>query len=147
MKTLNTVLKVGLGALGLAGLFIPTLGHAAEESPGDVTGLITRGEASYQSYCASCHGPDGEGEGILTEYLTVKPSDLTAIAPGLDGEFPFDRIYQVIDGRGVPVHGGREMPVWGPAFMGMDETHDKKAVKEKIVELVYYLKSIQSPAE
>jgi hypothetical protein len=31
--------------------------------------------------------------------------------------FPFDRVYQVIDGREqIKAHGTRDMPVWGQAF-------------------------------
>ena len=33
------------------------------------------------------------------------------------GVFPFDRIYQVIDGReAVQAHGPRDMPVWGDQY-------------------------------
>jgi mono/diheme cytochrome c family protein len=134
----------GTGLLALAFvLILPTVGVAANENEADVSSLIGRGEASFVANCASCHGLDGRGDGSVAEYLTVKPSDLTKLAGGNAGEFPFDDVYQIVDGRPVASHGSREMPVWGPAFKGMDETSSKQTVKEKIVELVYYLKSIQ----
>jgi cytochrome c oxidase cbb3-type subunit III len=33
----------------------------AAKSSGDVQGDVQRGEASYRTYCSSCHGPQGEG--------------------------------------------------------------------------------------
>jgi cytochrome c oxidase cbb3-type subunit III len=31
------------------------------KSPGDFQGNVQRGEASYRTYCSSCHGPQGQG--------------------------------------------------------------------------------------
>jgi mono/diheme cytochrome c family protein len=135
----------GIGVLAAA-LLMPVVGIAAEEADTDVASLIANGKASYLASCASCHGADGTGDGSVAEYLTVKPSDLTQIGKDQNGEFPFDAIYDVVDGRAVAGHGSREMPVWGPAFKGMGESASKQTVKEKIVELVYYLKSIQGSA-
>lgn len=43
--------------------------------------------------------------------------DLTALAKNNNGVFPFDRVYQIIDGRReVLAHGPRDMPVWGRNF-------------------------------
>ncbi|MDP6344219.1 MAG: cytochrome c [Alphaproteobacteria bacterium] len=35
------------------------------------------GEGNYQSYCVTCHGVEGKGDGPLSEDLDVKPRDLS----------------------------------------------------------------------
>jgi hypothetical protein len=104
-------------------------------------------------YCASCHGAEGAGDGKLAEYLTVKPADLTAIVRRNDGDFPAERLVDVIDGR-QPVRGhAGEMPVWGDAFQKADALENEppevreKEVKRKIEALVAYLRSIQVQEE
>lgn len=109
----------------------------------DVAKLVERGEQSYLAYCGSCHGEDATGNGLIAPYLKSAVPDLTQINARWQGEFPFDAMYDIVDGRDVPGHGTRAMPVWGPAFLGMADEPDKKVVKEKVIELVYYLKSIQ----
>ena len=142
MKRLENV-GFRLAVLVAAIALLTSVVGVAAEGDEDVASLIDRGQVSYVAHCASCHGIEGTGEGLVAEYLTVQPSDLTRLDGG-GGEFPFDDIYDIIDGREVPGHGTREMPVWGPTFKGLDETTDKKSIKEKIVELVYYVKSIQA---
>ena len=146
MKNLARYFLACVAALALL-LSLPVTGSAADETAGDASQIVAKGEASYLANCASCHGVDGAGNGAVAEYLTVKPSDLTRIGTDEAGEFPFDAMYKVVDGRAVQGHGSREMPVWGPAFQGRDEGSSKQVIKEKIVELVYYLKSIQASAE
>ena len=145
MQVLKSHTGLGPILVALVVLALAPVAVSAQEAEGDVASLIERGKASYTAHCAACHGTDGAGNGMVAEYLTVKPTDLTALSSA-GAEFPFDGVYDIVDGRAVPGHGTREMPVWGPAFKGMDEGADKKVVKEKIVELVYYLKSIQGKA-
>ena len=67
-----------------------------------------------------------------------------------DGEFPFDRVFQVIDGRDdIAAHGDRQMPVWGDRYMersmseyGPDELN-RLRVRSRILELTNYIQSIQ----
>jgi hypothetical protein len=83
------------------------------------------GAAEYQNNCASCHGTKGEGNGPFTEFLKAVPSSLTTLSKDNGGVFPFERVYQAIDGRGeVKSHGPREMPVWGKDYIaGSVEVH------------------------
>jgi mono/diheme cytochrome c family protein len=75
------------------------------------------GKMQYDSTCAVCHGASGKGDGPLKAQLVSRMPDLTVLARDNNGVFPFDRAYQVIDGRReVLAHGPREMPVWGRAF-------------------------------
>ena len=77
--------------------------------------------------------------------LTVEPSDLTAISKRHGGDFPTDRVTEIIDGRrNLPAHGAREMPVWGITFQTLDlDTNQEPEVERRIQDLVTYLESIQ----
>ncbi|NND92426.1 MAG: cytochrome C [Granulosicoccus sp.] len=105
----------------------------------------------FVNSCSSCHGRDAKGAGFLTRvFKGVNPGDLTQLSRENNGKFPFDRVYEVIDGRAdVAAHGERAMPVWGDRYMnqsmneyGPDETNVFR-VRNRILELVHYLQSIQ----
>ena len=115
---------------------VPARGEASD------TVRVSKGRVSYNLFCKSCHGEWAKGDGSVAEFLKVPPADLTGISARNDGEFPFDKTYQMIDGREVRAHGS-DMPLWGNAFQEVEETDDEAVIKEKVVELVYYLKSIQ----
>ena len=72
------------------------------------------GIIEYEISCMPCHGIDGRGDGPHAKTLKTFPADLTQIAKRNNGEFPYKKIADIIDGRAtVAVHGPREMPVWG----------------------------------
>ena len=72
----------------------------------------TIGSDEYRISCLNCHGEGGKGDGPMMELLTKKPSDLTVLAKNNGGEYPFVKVYQMVDGRvAVPGHGEREMPI------------------------------------
>lgn len=96
------------------------------------------GADSYRTYCASCHGVDGKGNGPAASALKKAPPDLTQIAKRNHGEFPAFRITHIIDGSEVlAVHGSREMPIWGDYF------RDKLLLELREHNLTEYLRSIQ----
>jgi mono/diheme cytochrome c family protein len=75
------------------------------------------GKMQYDSSCAVCHGSTGKGDGPLKLQLVSRVPDLTVLAKNNNGVFPFDRVYQIIDGRQeLKAHGPREMPIWGRGF-------------------------------
>jgi mono/diheme cytochrome c family protein len=48
---------------------------------------VARGEAIYGKVCASCHGPQGHGDGKSAKILAKKPADLALFVPAqTDGE-------------------------------------------------------------
>ncbi|MEM9554322.1 MAG: cytochrome c [Acidobacteriota bacterium] len=99
------------------------------------------GKHTYRSFCSSCHGDSGEGDGDLAQYLTIEPTNLTMLASTNGGEFPAERVRVVIDGREpVPGHGGGDMPAWGYAFR---EIYEDATVEQKIDQLVAYLRTLQ----
>jgi mono/diheme cytochrome c family protein len=101
-----------------------------------------QGPALYKAYCASCHGADAKGNGPMTEFLRVSPSDLTRISVHYEGTFPLTRIERIISGEDqLHGHGTREMPVWGPIFSQIDQDRDLGRVR--IDNLARYLREIQ----
>ena len=116
-----------------------------QEETVDPTDPIASGRATYEEFCASCHGLDARGNGPVAEILTVQPADLTQLRQQHDGNFPVDEIYQVIDGReDVPAHGTREMPIWGNIW-DMEEGRpvSEETIQRRINELIEYLRTIQ----
>ena len=115
--------------------------------------LTAKGRVTFRVYCANCHGAKGKGDGTLAEILKQRPTDLTQLSKNNDGVFPREEIHQVIDGRSnVQSHGAREMPIWGEAFQNVlqptwKEISDEERAQLKIVEVVYYLESIQETDE
>jgi mono/diheme cytochrome c family protein len=103
------------------------------------------GAYSFRTYCASCHGVDGRGEGPLTDSLRFHPPDLTLIATRSGGEFPTEKVVRIVDGRSpVKGHGGPDMPIWGDAFRNAETGYDDAAARAKIRLVVDYLKTIQA---
>ena len=120
--------------------------RAQEAQPQEAGGY---GEAEYRDSCAACHGLDGRGGGALAGELRTSPSDLTLLAEGNGGEFPYWRVFAVIDGRYVVAgHGDRDMPVWGRHFLD-EETPvfgprgGELAATERIHALAGYIASLQ----
>jgi mono/diheme cytochrome c family protein len=75
------------------------------------------GKREYDSNCAACHGLKGKGDGPYKPFLTKSPTDLTVLAKNNAGVFPFDRVYNVIDGRlDIRAHGPADMPIWGTEY-------------------------------
>ncbi len=107
--------------------------------------LSLEGKATYQRYCRNCHGEEAHGDGPVAEYLRVPPSDLTGLSQQNDGQFPFDAVERAIDGRdAIRTHGMQEMPIWGDALRAVDAGPEEEArVRQKIREVVYFLKSLQ----
>ena len=105
------------------------------------------GKPAFELYCATCHGRDAKGDGPASSLLTVKPADLMAISKRNNGTFPFWHVYSIIDGReDVRGHGSREMPIWGTEFRSQAAASmtAQSQVRGRILELVYYLESIQT---
>ena len=101
------------------------------------------GQEMYKSYCAVCHGVAGKGDGPAASALKSPPADLTLLSKNKGGKFPALEIAATLHGEGaLPVHGSREMPVWGPLFRGMSGGHDSE-VQQRISNLTKYIESLQ----
>ena len=102
------------------------------------------GSDLFKTYCASCHGRSGKGDGPLAEHMKKRPPDLTLFAQNNGGVFPAANVAQIIDGR-TPLagHGGPDMPVWGNVFKASSQVDSEAAVKARIDAIVSYIESIQ----
>ena len=115
--------------------------------PGSPVAAVS-GAYTFRTYCASCHGADGKGEGPLADNLRFHPPDLTLIAKRMGGEFPTDKVIQIVDGRNaLKGHGGPDMPIWGDAFRNAETGYDDAAARAKVRLVVDYLKTLQAPAK
>ena len=105
---------------------------------------VENGAQTFRSYCVSCHGAGGKGDGPLAANLRVAPTDLTRLAKRNHGKFDAEKVRRAIDGRGPKeIHGGSDMPVWGDAFKRAGEGYAEQKVKERIDALVEYIESLQ----
>jgi len=101
------------------------------------------GPAVFQAYCAVCHGKNAMGGGPAASALKRKPPDLTLLSRRNGGIFPFEGVQKIISGNGpgIPAHGSREMPIWGPIF---DEiSWDGAPGSVRIYNLTRYIQSLQ----
>jgi len=127
---LNTAILFGVIALLL---------HFAVQAESTVEQDI--GELEYSSFCATCHGSDGKGNGPKTNQLSATPTNLTLLSKENGGSFPETAVYNIIDGRRVGDFHGQEMPIWGEHFKEIEG--NEEVVDERISNLIEYLKSIQ----
>jgi len=133
--------------VGIAYLFTTSAALAQAKPPGKVD----FGAREYTSSCAVCHGLNGKGDGPYKPFQTKSPSDLTTLAKANNGVFPYQRVYEVIDGRlAVGAHGPRDMPIWGTRYLAeaggyyIDVPYDADAfVRTRIIALVDYVYRLQ----
>ncbi len=59
----------------LSALLLASAAHAAEP-PKRTPELVAKGQASFAKFCASCHGPKGQGDGPAARALNPKPRNL-----------------------------------------------------------------------
>lgn len=112
------------------------------------------GKKEYANNCAVCHGTTGKGDGPYAGIIDTKVPDMTMLQKNNNGVFPFDRVYQSIDGRlEVKAHGTRDMPIWGNEYNGKaaeyysDYLRDYSAegfVRGRILALVNHIYSLQA---
>lgn len=109
-------------------------------------GKVDFGKSEYEASCASCHGASGKGDGVMLNFLTKAPADLTTLAKRNGGVFPSQRISETIDGRTSVVigsHGAREMPIWGNIYRSEDTQPQELHARNRIAALLDYLARIQ----
>jgi cytochrome c oxidase cbb3-type subunit 2 len=103
---------------------------AQEAHVGNLTGHASEGKKHYRRFCIGCHGPLGDGNGEIAQWIDPKPRDFTAATfkcrSTPTGTLPTDQdLYNSI-GRGFT---NSNMPHWDPL---PDQTR---------LDLVAYIKS------
>lgn len=137
--------KFALPLLIAAALALPALAQSPEikKVPARYTSPAS-GAEMFQSYCASCHGAKGLGDGPVASQLKTGVPDLTTLAKQNKGVFPKEQVSKVIRGEvGAKAHGLRDMPVWGPFFLTLDNSQ-APVVRIRVSNLANYIESLQA---
>jgi len=113
------------------------------QGQGQGTPAIEDGRELFNTYCASCHGVTGAGNGPAAASMRRKPPDITGLALANGGMFPAERMRRIIDGREVDAHGNRDMPVWGSAFKTVRNGSGEASVQSRIASILQYLAALQ----
>lgn len=117
----------------------PFAARAETNSPGRIL---------YLTYCQSCHGAGGAGDGPAAASLRQPPADLTRLWQRYGTPLDQQQLAEYIDGRLlVSFHGRREMPIWGDEFFADAPAHTPglEATRRRLIEvLVEYLETLQS---
>ena len=78
---------------------------------------IDIGKIEFERNCSICHGLYARGDGPYAAILNTRVPDLTMLSERNSGTFPFQRVYDTIDGTNIiKAHGTREMPIWGQTY-------------------------------
>jgi mono/diheme cytochrome c family protein len=92
----------------------------------------SEGKKLYLSYCSSCHGDNGKGDGPAAQSLPVKPANHTAgaVMNQLTDKF----LMEIISKGGSAVGKSPMMPAWGGQFK-----------ENQLRDIVAYVRSIADP--
>jgi mono/diheme cytochrome c family protein len=101
------------------------------------------GKEMFRAYCASCHGPDGKGNGPAAPALRKQPTDLTLLAKEKGGKFPAMAVMSSIKDGTPSGHGSKDMPVWGPILSSVS-SDSPAVVDQRVSNLVGYIQSLQA---
>jgi hypothetical protein len=101
------------------------------------------GHQMYSSYCASCHGLDGRGNGPVAYRLPVRPVDLTTLTVTNRGKFPSAHVAAAIDeGTDASAQKSNLMPAWGLIFDRMGHLNQFEKMQRES-NLTSYIASLQ----
>lgn len=140
MKIFNTCFSISLVAL------LSTTSLALAEKAKDLTDIV--GKKEFVTYCGSCHGSNGKGDGPIVHFLERKPPNLTQLSKNNNGHYPFERIWGVFDGSYVIAeHGSSVMPIWGHRFVQEGHQNNESDIsttaRAKALNIILYLQVIQ----
>ncbi len=99
------------------------------------------GKEMFGTYCAPCHGLDGKGTGPAAAALKKQPADLTQLSAKNGGKYPSDHVFTTLKQVDSPVHGSKEMPIWGSLFSSISSNEGE--VQMRINNLVGFVKTLQ----
>ena len=111
--------------LAFFGLSMNCLGTATAQNQEE-------GKKIYVTYCTSCHGEKGKGDGMAAQSLPVRPADHTNGA--VMNQFSDKFLVDLISKGGSAVGKSSFMPAWGSSFN-----------EKQIRDIVAYLRTIANP--
>lgn len=98
----------------------------AEQSKFQYTEAQLKGRYHFQQYCASCHGPEGRGNGPMSPNLARRPPNFIAPGIGYKNGLAAEGIKKTLE-EGIA---GSEMPAY---------RHLPQDVRSQIVDYVVFL--------
>jgi mono/diheme cytochrome c family protein len=105
------------------------------------------GASLFLENCASCHGSDAKGDGVMSRDLAKAAPDLTTLSARNGGIFPRDAVMSTIDGLNRAPHFSAAMPEFGAAGMGDTIIVEKDGigtpVPADLLALTEFLESVQ----
>ena len=108
--------------LALLPLYANSAESAPQASQGSqspaATGDAAAGKAKYDTYCATCHGSAGAGDGAAASALNPKPRNFTDKA-AMEGKTD-DALKKAIKEGGGAVGLATSMPAWGAMVSDAD---------------------------
>lgn len=142
LKSLSTLTLAALAA----GFFVASAQQPTIKNVPLQQTSVTNGQQMYTSYCASCHGATGLGNGPAAPALKVPPANLTVLTQKNGGVFPDAHVFAVLQfGVENPAHGNATMPIWGNLLPSLSPgAHDPETLThQRIVNISAYLKKLQ----
>ncbi|CUH81462.1 c-type cytochrome [Tropicibacter naphthalenivorans] len=141
------ILAIGAALLVLAACDGLPVAKADKTPVVSSAGDAAAGKAIFDSYCVTCHGKGGQGDGPLSQDLPTAPADLTMLSEVNDGAFPSERVMAQIYGYPGRYHRGL-MPEFGPMLDGpmvewTSPEGEKLMTPKALLDLVSYLQSLQ----
>lgn len=127
--------------VGLILTFATGAGVAESATPLQGGGNDEVGERTYLTYCALCHGIGG-APGMFADALKKAAPNLTEISKRNGGQFPEEKVAQVIRDGGISGHGTMRLLSWEKYF-GTDGG-SQEHVDDIIRDLTTYLKNHQT---
>ncbi|MGH1416753.1 MAG: c-type cytochrome [Pelagimonas sp.] len=105
------------------------------------------GQVIFESYCVTCHGPKGHGDGPIAAQLPAAPADLSMLKASNDGVFPAANVMTQIYGYPGRYHKGM-MPEFGPILNGpmvewTSPQGETVLTPQPLLDLVSYLETLQ----
>ncbi len=79
---------------------------------------------NYNTFCASCHGSSGEGDGPAAAALSTHPANFSDCA--MMSKMSDDTMFNVIKNGGAATGRSKDMPAWRSGFED-GEIHDLAA--------------------
>jgi mono/diheme cytochrome c family protein len=93
---------------------------------------VAEGKTLYTTYCASCHGEQGKGDGVAARSLPVKPADHTngVVMNQMSDKF----LTEIITKGGSAVNKSGFMPAWGSSLNN-----------KQVSDIVAFVRSLANP--
>jgi hypothetical protein len=135
------------GVLVVAGaVFGLSLPVAADGPTSDDTTrrALSSGRATFQQFCAPCHGSSGKGNGAVASYLLKAPPDVTQLRRRYNGVFPqadLEAVLLATTREQSPRALGSEELLWGPVFLSLGPTPESARIR--VADLLAFLESVQ----